>query len=327
MSRTRARSLQEKLQRRALPGADMAFRAAAALFASGLLALVGLIAYQLGLNAWPSLSKFGLGFLVGTGWDPVDAEGHNLFGALPFLYGTVVSSLLALLVAVPLSLGVALFLTELAPTWVRTPLSFAVELLAAIPSVVYGFWGITTFIPWSRAQLEPWLAHYLGFLPFFQERGSAHDLLSAGLILAIMILPIISAIAREVFFNVPQDQREALLALGATRWEVVQQVVFPYSHSGLLGAVILGLGRALGETMAVAMVIGSNPQIVSSLLQPADSIAGRIANEFTEANSPLHLSALVELGLVLFALTLTVNTLSRLLLLRRVRRPRGGVGT
>jgi len=319
MSRTLARSLRETLRRRALPGADPAFRAAATFFALGILALVGLIVYQLGLNAWPSLSKFGMGFLVGTTWDPVDAEGHNLFGALPFLYGTTVSSLLALLVAVPLGLGVAIFLTELAPAWVRAPLSFAVELLAAIPSVVYGFWGITTLIPWSRAQLEPWLAHYLGFLPFFQERGSAHDLLSAGLILAIMILPIISAMAREVFLNVPHAQREALLALGATRWEVVRHVVLPYGRSGLLGAVILGLGRALGETMAVTMVIGSNPQIVSSLLQPADSIAGRIANEFTEANSPLHLSALVELGLVLFALTLTVNTLSRLFILRRAQ--------
>jgi len=324
MNRTVTRSFQVKSQRRALPGADGAFRAATAFFALIVLALVGLIVFQLSLSAWPSLSTFGLGFLAGTTWDPVDAPGHNMFGALPFVYGTVISALLALFVAVPLSLGVAIFLSELAPTWVRAPLSFAVELLAAIPSVVYGFWGMTTFVPWSRAHLEPFLTHALGFLPLFQERGSGHDLLSAGLILAIMILPIISAMAREVFLNVPRAQREGLLALGATRWEVVRQVVLPYGRSGLLGAIILGLGRALGETMAVTMVIGSNPQIVASLLQPADSIAARIANEFTEANSPLHLSALVELGLVLFALTLVINALSRLLILRTVRLPQKG---
>ncbi|HED04649.1 MAG TPA: phosphate ABC transporter permease subunit PstC [Candidatus Fraserbacteria bacterium] len=323
MSRTLPQAKKAWLQRRRLPWADRAFWATTALFAFGILLLVSLIVYQLTVSAWPSLTKFGLGFLSGTTWDPVDAPGHNLFGALPFIYGTIISALLALLIAVPLSLGVAIFLTELAPAWLRPPVSFAVELLAAIPSVVYGFWGITTLIPWSRAHFEPWLAHSLGFLPLFQDRGSAHDMLSAGFILAIMILPIISAVAREILLAVPSTQREALLALGATRWEVVRRVVLPYSRSGLLGAVILGLGRALGETMAVTMVIGNSPQILLSLLRPADTIASRIANEFTEANSPLHLSALIELGLVLFALTLLVNALARLLVWRVARRPEG----
>lgn len=306
-----------------MPWADPAFRATTAIFAFGILLLIGLIFYQLIAHGWASITTFGFSFLSGTTWDPVNEPGHNLFGALPFIYGTVIVSLLALLIAVPLSLGIAIFLSELAPPWLRAPTSFAVELLAAIPSVVFGFWGITVLIPFSRAHLEPWLNQNLGFLPLFQTRGSGHDLLTAGLILAVMILPIISAVSREVLLAVPNTQREALLSLGATRWEVIWRVVLPYSRSGLLGAMILGLGRALGETMAVTMVIGNNPQIVTSLLQPADSIASRIANEFTEANSSLHLSALVELGLILFAVTIVINSLARLLVWRVARRPEG----
>ena len=317
--------MKAKLRRRRLPWADPAFRAATAVFALGILLLISVIAYQLTTNAWDSITTFGFRFLSGTTWDPVDEPSHNVFGALPFIYGTVVAAALALLISVPLSLGVAIFLAELAPPWLRTPTSFAVELLAAIPSVVYGFWGITVLIPFSRTQIEPWLNQNLGFLPVFGRPGSGHDLLAAGVILAIMILPIISAVAREVMLAVPVAQREALLALGATRWEVIRQVVVPYSRSGLLGAVILGLGRALGETIAVTMVIGNNPQIVASLLQPADSIASRIANEFTEANSPLHLSALIELGLLLFAVTVVVNSLARLLVWRVARHPQGEV--
>lgn len=308
---------------RRLPWADSAFRAVTASFALGILLLIGLIIYELAQNAWPTITAFGFSFLSGTTWDPVDAPGHNLFGALPFIYGTVIVSLLALLIVLPLSLGVAILLAELSPRWLRSPVSFAVELLAAIPSVVYGFWGLTTLIPWSREHLEPWLAQHLGFLPLFQNPGSGHDLLVAGIILAIMILPIISAVSREVLIAVPTEQREALLSLGATRWEVIRHIVLPYSRSGLLGAVILGLGRALGETMAVTMVIGNSPQITAYLLQPADTIASRIANEFTEANSSLHLSALIELGLVLLAVTIVVNALARLLVWRVARRPEG----
>jgi phosphate transport system permease protein len=325
MNSALTKSKKARLLRPRLPWADAAFRATTAVFAFGILLLIGVIAYQLTTNAWDSITTFGFGFLSGTTWDPVDEPGHNIFGALPFIYGTVVAAALALLIAVPLSLGVAIFLAELAPPWLRAPTSFAVELLAAIPSVVYGFWGITILVPFSRMHLEPWLYQNLGFLPLLGKPASGHDLLAAGMILSLMILPIIAAVAREVMLAVPVAQREALLALGATRWEVIRRVVVPYSRSGLLGAVILGLGRALGETMAVTMVIGNNPQIVASLLQPADSIASRIANEFTEANSPLHLSALIELGLLLFAVTIVVNSLARLLVWRVARRPQGEI--
>jgi len=300
---------------------DTVFKVAALSFALSIIVLMGLIIWQLTRNSLPTIQAFGWKFLTGVEWDPV----FKKFGALPFIYGTVVSSLLALFLAVPLSLGIAIFLAELAPSWLRTPLSFLVELLAAIPSVVYGLWGIFVLLPWVRKFLEPFLANTLGFLPLFQGPKVGIGMLSAGIILAIMILPIISAVSREVLLAVPNTQREAALALGATRWETIRAAVLPYARSGLIGAVILGLGRALGETMAATMVIGNNAQIVASLFAPADTLASRIANEFAEADPGLHLSALIELGLVLFVVTIVVNSLARLLVWRVARRPEGEI--
>ncbi|MBX6378773.1 MAG: phosphate ABC transporter permease subunit PstC, partial [Clostridia bacterium] len=265
--------------------------------------------------AWASIRTFGWSFLISSAWDPVQEE----FGALPFIYGTVMSSLLALLFAVPVSVGIALFLSEVAPGPLRRVLSFTVELLAAIPSVVYGLWGLFVLVPWLRKTVMQPLADAYGWLPLFRGPAYGPSLLAGGLILAIMVLPIITAVAREVFLAVPVSQREAALALGATRWEMIRMALLPYARSGLVGAVILGLGRAIGETMAVTMVIGNSPEIHASLLQPSHTLASVIANEFSEATSDLHLSALMESGLLLFAVAVLVNIGARFLVWRVTR--------
>ena len=256
-----------------------------------------------------SLTHFGWHFLVGSTWDPV----AEVFGALPFIFGTLASSLLALFIAVPVALGAAIFLSELAPLGLARPLGFLVEMLAAVPSVVYGLWGIFVLAPWLRETVEPALGHVFGFLPFFSGPALGTDLFAGGLILAIMILPTISSVSREVLRAVPLTLREAALALGATRWETVRVAVLPTARSGIVGATVLGLGRALGETMAVTMVIGNRPQIPHSLFAPAYTLASVIANEFSEATGDLHLSALAEMGLILFGVSVVLNGIARLL--------------
>jgi len=290
--------------------ADRAFRSAVTLCAIALLAVVGLIVYELIIQSHLSLSKFGFKFLVKTTWDPVTED----FGALPLVYGTVVSSLIALILAVPLSLGTALFLTEICPRVIRPVLSLLVELLAAIPSVIYGLWGIFVLAPFLRKYAEPFLAKYLGWTGLFTGPKYGYGMLAAGVILAIMILPIIASITREVVLAVPRNQREAALALGATKWEMLRMAVLRNARPGILGAVILGMGRAFGETMAVTMVIGNRAEIAKSLFAPGSTLASMIANEFAEAVGNTYLSAIVEMGLILFVLTLIVNALAGLLI-------------
>lgn len=261
-------------------------------------------------SSWLSIREFGLGFLVGQVWDPVKGE----FGALPFIWGTIMSSLLALVIAVPLSIAVAVFLVEQAPKSVARPLGFLVELLAAIPSVVYGLWAIFVLAPILRVHVQPALQAVLGWLPFFQGTITGIGMLTGGVVLAIMITPIITAVTRDVLEAVPVTQREASLALGATKWETTR-IVLSNASSGIAGAVILGLGRAIGETMAVTMVIGNRPQISVSLFDPAYSIASVIANEYTEATGDLYLSALTEMGLILFIVTFGVTALAKLLIM------------
>ena len=259
--------------------------------------------------AWPAMRAFGWRFLASSTWDPVAEH----FGAIPFVYGTVLSSLLALLIAVPLGIGAAIYLAELAPAWIRSPIAFLVELVAAVPSVIYGLWGIFVLAPLLRVWVQPVLGKTLGFLPLFQGPPYGVGMLAAGIILAIMIVPYITAVSREVLLAVPNTQREAALALGATRWETTRIAVLRYGRSGLVGAILLGLGRALGETMAVTMVIGNRPEVALSLFAPGYTMASVIANEFAEATSDLYLAALIEIGLLLFVVTVVVNALARLL--------------
>jgi phosphate transport system permease protein len=273
-----------------------------------LLLAAGLVAALI-WESWEAIRTFRLHFLVTSHWDPVAGE----FGALPFIYGTLVSSALALLIAVPLSLGAAIFLAELAPSWVRPPISFLIEMLAAVPSVVYGLWGIFVLVPWLRDWVQPVLGRTLGFLPLFQGPPYGIGMLAAGTILAIMVVPYITSVSREILLAVPGSQREAALGLGATRWEATRMAVLRYGRSGLIGAILLGLGRALGETMAVTMVIGNRPEIAASLFAPGYTMASVLANEFTEATSDLYVSALVEIGLLLLVVTVVVNGLARLL--------------
>jgi phosphate transport system permease protein len=277
--------------------------------ALSLLLTVAAIVIVLARAAWPSIKAFGWRFLITSTWDSVAEH----FGALPLIYGTLVSSLLALAIAVPLGVGAAIYLSELAPLWVRPIVGFLVELLAAVPSVVYGLWGIAVLAPFLRLHVQPAIGATLGFLPLFQGPPYGVGMLAAGIILAIMIVPFIIAVSREVLQAVPNAQREAALALGATRWETTRLAVLRYGRSGLIGAVLLGLGRALGETMAVTMVIGNRPEIAVSLFAPGYTMASMLANEFTEATSDLYLSALVEVGLLLFLVTVIVNALARLL--------------
>lgn len=272
--------------------------------------VIGMIVMMI-LNSMPTLTGFGFGFLTGSEWKPAE----RIFGALPFIYGTVVSSLIGLALAVPISLGIAIFLVEQASKKVATPIAFLVELLAAIPSVVYGLWGIFVLAPFVRDYLGAFLANYLGFLPFFQGRLTGIGMLTGGLILALMITPIVTAVVRDVLEAVPDTQREAALALGATKWETTR-IVLGNAASGIVGAIVLGLGRALGETMAVTMVIGNSPQISASFFEPAYTIASVLAANFAEATDKLYLSALIEMGLVLFLVTFVVNAIAKLLVMR-----------
>lgn len=291
---------------------DSVFRAVLTAFALSVVLLVALMVTQLIMAAMPAIQRFGATFLWISRWDPV----HEVFGAVTFAYGTVASSLLALLLAVPISLGVAVYLAEIAPAGVSLVLSFVIELLASIPSVILGLWGIFVMAPWLRTVVEPALGAALGWLPLFSGPAYGIGLLAGGVILAIMLLPIVSSVSREVLKAVPASQREAAYALGATRWEVIRRAVIPYARAGILGAIILGLGRAIGETMAVTMVIGNRPQVATSLFQPAYTIAAALANEFSEATTGIYISALIELAAVLFVITLIVNAVARWLVWR-----------
>jgi phosphate transport system permease protein len=298
---------------------DFVFRRATGAVAMLVIAALVAMAFAMLHGSADSIAKFGLGFVVSSVWDPV----RDVYGALPFIYGTLASSLLALVFAVPVSIGVAIFLSELAPAWLRGPVGFLVELLAAVPSVVYGLWGIFVLAPWLRDTVEPLLARFLGFLPLFQGPQHGFGLLAGGIILAIMITPTISSVSREVLRAVPSALREGALGLGATPWEAVRVAVLPFARSGLVGATILGLGRALGETMAITMVIGNRAEISASLFAPSYTMASVIANEFTEATGQLYLSSLAEVGLLLFVVTVLLNIVARLLVWRVGRLPEG----
>ena len=287
---------------------EVIFRVGTGIFALLLIAIVGGIAFELGRQSSLSIQKFGWQFWRTDIWDPVATE----FGARPFIWGTLYSSILALIISTPIALGIAIFISELAPQWLRKPLVFVTELLAAIPSIVYGLWGIFVLVPLVR-QFEVNTTAWLKSTPFFSGPPLGIGMLAAAIILSVMVIPFTSSVAREVLKAVPQAQREGAYALGATRWEAIRMAVF-YARTGVMGAIMLGFGRALGETMAVTMVIGNNPQISTSLFAPQYSMAAVIANEFAEATGDLHRDALVEIGLVLFIMTLIINALSRLLI-------------
>src|ERR1017187_8576892 len=289
---------------------DKAFRLLTWLMAMLVVVLLVLLGWTLGKGSALSLTKFGWDFLVQSDWNPVS----EVFGAYTSIFGTFVTSFAGLLIALPLSLATAVYLTELAPGWVRQPAISMIEMLAAIPSVVFGLWGMRVLVPWLQEGPYPLLQKYLGFPPFFRRPIHGRCLLSAAIIIAIMILPIITSITREVFRAVPGAQREAAYALGATRWEVTRLAVLRHSTRGIFGAAMLGLGRALGETMAVTMVIGNRPEISTSLLAPGYTLASAIANEFSEATTDLYLSALFEIALVLFGVTILTNALAQLLI-------------
>lgn len=297
------------LSRGSSVAADGSFRWLMVISALSIFFIVALIAFELIMRSQLTITRFGLSFFYKTAWNPIE----NDYGALPFIYGTLVSSIIGLIIAVPLAIGVATFLTEMCPKFLRGPLSFLTELLAAIPSVVYGLWAIFVLVPILRQHVNPVLIKIFGWTGLFARPDYGVGMFAAGVILAIMILPIISSLTREVMTAVPHTQREAVLALGATRWEMIRMGVLRNARIGIVGSMILGLGRALGETMAVTMVIGNRPDIVRNLLAPAYSMASVIANEFTEAADPMYLSALVEIGLALFIVTIIVNALARLL--------------
>jgi phosphate transport system permease protein len=296
----------------------MFFRAGTGAFALVLIVIVGGIAFELGRQSSLSIDKFGWQFWQTDVWDPVAAQ----FGARPFIWGTLYSAILALLISTPIALGIAIFTSELAPQWLRRPLVFLTELLAAIPSIVYGLWGVFVLVPIVR-QFELNTPDWLKSVPLFTGPPLGVGMLSAAIILSIMVIPFTSSVAREVLKVVPQAQREGAYALGATRWEAIRMALF-YARTGVIGAIMLGFGRALGETMAVTMVIGNNAQITTSLYAPQYTMAAVIANEFAEAADDIHLSALVEIGMVLFVMTLIINSLSRMLIwsMARQRRPR-----
>jgi phosphate transport system permease protein len=288
---------------------DVLFRYSLLICSVSIIAVMVLFFYELTSRSKLSIAKFGFHFFTGSTWDPVSGD----FGAMPFIYGTLVSSLVALVMAVPLAVGVSVFVTELCPRFLRGIISFTVELLAAIPSVIYGLWGIFVLAPLLRTYIEPLLAKYLGWSGLFTGPAYGIGMLAAGVILAIMIIPIIASITREVLVAVPQSQREAVLALGATRWEMVRMAVLRNARAGIMGGIILGLGRAIGETMAVTMLIGNRPEVAKSLFAPGYTMASVIANEFSEATDDLYLSALVEIGLALLIVTVIVNACARLL--------------
>ncbi len=297
-------------QKRRFSSSDKVYRVLLTACAGLILVIVITMLVVIGQGSWLSIKEFGPSFLYGQVWDPIKGE----FGALPFIYGTVLSAVIAVLIATPLSIGVAVFLVEQAPRSIARPIGFLVELLAAIPSVVYGLWAIFILAPFLRVYVQPPLQEYFGWLPFFKGTPTGIGMFTGGIILAIMITPIITAVVRDILEAVPVTQREAALALGATKWETTK-IVLANASSGIAGAVILGLGRAIGETMAVTMIIGNRPQISASLFEPAYTIASVIANEFTEATGDLYLSALVEMGLILFVVTFIVTALAKLLIM------------
>lgn len=286
------------------------------LFAASVFLITVVLVFELARNSALSWHKFGWNFLKTSTWDPVSEE----FGALPFIYGTLVTSLVGLAIAVPLGLGSAIFLSELAPPRISDALTFVIELLAAVPSVIYGLIGIFVLVPVLRNNIQPFLQTKFGFLPIFQGPIYGVGFLTAGIVLAIMVLPFVISISREALLSVPLEQREGALALGSTRWETTWKVVVPYAKTGIMGSIFLALARALGETMAVTMVIGNDPKINASLFAPGYTIAAVIANEFAEATGSLYLSALIELALVLFILTIIINGLARLLILFTTRK-------
>lgn len=285
------------------------------IFGFSVILITSLLVYQLWLNSAPSRHEFGWHFWVTRTWDPV----FEHFGAAPFIYGTLVTSAISLLIAVPLGLAAAVFLSELAPRSISDTVSFLIDLLAAVPSVIFGLLGIFVVVPLMRTMIGPALKDVLGFTPLFQGPNYGVGFLTAGIVLAIMVVPFIISVSREVLLTVPRDQREAALALGCTRWEATWKVVVPWARTGISGSVFLALARAVGETMAVTMVIGNDPKIVTSLFAPGYTIAAVIANEFTEATGKVYLSALIELGLVLFMITLILNGLARLLIIATER--------
>jgi phosphate transport system permease protein len=286
---------------------DFIFENITRFFAFVIFSLVILMAYEMYRQSIPSIQKFSWGFITSTTWDPV----HDEFGALPFIFGTLFSSIIALFIALPLSVGIAIFLSEFAPRWLEQPVSLLVELLAAIPSIVYGLFGMFIMTPWLRKTVEPFLGDHLGFIFLFKGPPYGLGMLAAALILTVMILPIITSISRDVMKSIPDTQREAAFALGATKWEAVK-VVLTGAKSGILGATLLGLGRAVGETMAVTMVIGNRPDISFSLFDPGYTMASVLANEFTEATSDLYISSLIEIALLLFVITIILNAVARL---------------
>jgi phosphate transport system permease protein len=310
-SRSKVRGISARIERlanaadRVLPRLSLVF----GLIVVGILLSMIVI---LSIDAAPAITKFGPGFLGGQTWNPV----KDIYGALPAIYGTLLSSLIGLLIAIPISLGAAVFLVELAPNWMRGPVSFLIEMLAAIPSVIIGLWGLFVLVPIVRNPVETWLGGHLGGIPLFQGPPFGFGFLAAGIILAIMVIPIVTAVSRDAMRAVPNTQREAMLALGATRWETISKAVIPYCRSGLIGAVILGLGRAVGETMAVTMVIGNSFKLTDSLFSPGSTIASKIASEFTDASNPLIIGSLVELALILFGISLLINVAARLLVWR-----------
>jgi phosphate transport system permease protein len=289
------------------------------LFAVSVVLVTLLLVFELWQGSALPRHKFGFNFFRTSVWDPI----FDQFGALPFIYGTLVTSIVSLLIAVPLGIGAAIFLAELAPARLSDTLEFFIDLLAAVPSVIYGLLGVFIVIPLMREYIQPGLKNSLGFLPFFQGPAYGVGFLTAGIVLAIMVIPYIISVSREVLLSVPRDQREAALALGSTRWESTWKVVVPFARTGILGSIFLALARALGETMAVTMVIGNAPAISASLFSPGDSIASVIANQFTEATGDLYLQSLIELGLVLFLLTFVLNGLARLLILVTSQRGSG----
>jgi len=298
--------------------ADSVYRAMLVAFALCVPILLLLIFAEVGRAGWPALRQFGFDFLTSSTWDPVKGE----FGAAPAIAGTILTSIIALVLATPLALGGAIFLSEFSPSWLRQPLSFFIDLLAAVPSVVYGLWGVFFLLPVMRTTLMPFLRDtlHLGATPFFTGPAYGPSVLAAGLILAIMVLPYIAAVSREVLMAVPRSQREAALALGATRWEAITGAVVPYAKTGIFGGIILGLGRALGETMAVTFVLGNAHDLSLSLLMPSNSIAAAIANEFTEADTELYRSSLIALGFLLFVVTFIVLAIAKFMLMRLSRR-------
>lgn len=287
---------------------DFIFQNVTRLFAFLLLSLVFIMVFEMVRQSLPSIKEFGWSFITSETWDPVAEK----FGALPFIFGTLFSSLLAICISIPISIGIAIFLSEFAPKWLEQIVSMLVELLAAIPSIVYGLFGIFIMTPWLRKTIEPYLGKHLGFLPLFQGPPYGLGMLAAVLILTVMVIPIISSISRDVIKAIPNSQREAALALGATKWETIR-IILAGAKSGILGASLLGLGRAVGETMAVTMVIGNRPDISLSLFDPGYTMASVLANEFSEATSTLYMSSLIEIALLLFVLTIIINAAARLI--------------